>query len=194
MPVAGIRGHRPTKIFVITTGGRLDMICASAVLWVSVRTWGRWTRWLPQNIVTIAAMILFVAGVAQLWVSGQWRGLYGAFNVVALGLICALLEWRSHQLRSLSGHMTELDYLTVVRARGAAGMRPVAVGISAFSITSTTWNYSTGQLFTDAAFLAWLWGLYTVTMGRSLPPKKAKRRMHLPSLPKLLLPRLAPTP
>lgn len=192
MTVACIQGHRPTKIFIITTSGRVDRYMARLVLWASVHTWGRWTRWLPQNLVTIAALVYFAAGLSQIVMVHQWRGLLGAFNVFVLSAVCAFLEWKSHRLRGLSGHMRMMDIRIVAEARSTAGIRPVAVLLAAYFLTTSAVDFTTADAFTDVAMLAWLWALYTVTMGRTLPPKKARRHLHLPHMPRL--PRLAPAP
>ncbi len=187
---AGIMGHRPSKLFIITTGGRIDSFVARIVLWVSAHTWGRWTRWLPQNLVTITTMCYFVGGSVNLWVTQEWKG-WGAFNVLLLVGVCVYLEYQSWVLRGLSGRMSEVSLTDILRARRAAGGRTVAGPIVAFSALGLALTPDAADLTSLITLFAWMWALYTVTMGRTLPPKKAKKRSWRLSLPRL--PRLLPS-
>ncbi len=189
---AGIMGHRPSKLFIITTDGRIDNFVARIVLWVSAHTWGRWTRWLPQNLVTIATMCYFVGGMVNLYITNQWRG-WGAINVALFVGVSAFLEWQSYMLRGLSGHMTEVSLAEILLARRAAGGRAIAGPIVAFTLFGLALTPNAEQVTSLVTLTAWMWAMYTVTMGRTLPPKKAKERRWRLNLSLPRLPRLVPT-
>lgn len=189
-----VLGHRPTKIFILTTTGRLDRLGARAFLFLSVHTWGRWTKWSPQTVVTIISVCYFVAGITNEVLTHQYTGWWGALNGLLLIGISAYLQWWAHRLRALSGPKIKVDILTIVRARAQASTRAIAVPIALFFIGTTSIHIDAGAIASDVTLLLWIWGLYTLTMGRTLPPKTAKRRLRLPSLPKLRLPKPLPVP
>jgi hypothetical protein len=192
---AGIMGHRPTKLFIITTDGRIDNLIARMVLWVSARTWGRYTRWYPQNIVTIATMFYFVFSMANIWAYGiKWGGWDGVGNVGTIIVVCAVCAWfefMSWKLRGLSGHMTQVTLFEILEARRAARSRAIAGPFLLLGAFTASLHPNAGTLTSEFTWLAWMWSLYTLTMGRSaVPPKKerVRRSLRLPSL----LPRLMP--
>jgi hypothetical protein len=180
-------GHGPSKLFIVTTGGRLDMLTAKPVLWVSARTWGR-TRAYPQNIVTVASMVYFFGAITNLWITHQYTGWMGALTVLVVVGVSAYLEYQSWHLRGLSKPPEELDIWDLLAARRTASSRAIAGPITLFSVVLLGVNHSLPQLLNCLSFLGWLWALYTVTMGRSGVPPKKERRVHLPSLPRLLRP------
>jgi hypothetical protein len=196
MPVLNVAvfGHRPTKIFIITTTGRLDRFGARIVLWLSVHTWGRWTRWLPQRVVTVISILYFVVGITQEVITHQYGGWEGAFTGLLLIGISAYLQFMAHRLRHLSGPMTEISVGDVIRARAQAHSRSVAVPIALFFMGFVSVHPDVSAIFSDATLLFWIWGKFTVTMGRTLPPKAAKRRWRMPAMPKLRLPKPIPVP
>ena len=192
---AGVMGHRPSKLFIVTTNGRIDNLLARIVLSVSAHTWGRWTRWYPQNIVTVAAVLYFVFSIANMAAYGLtwrgWNGVEDVFTFLIICLVCVYFEVMSWKLRGLSGHMTEITLGEILEARKVASTRAIAGPILVIGAFGIGLGPDAGNITSEIALVAWMWGLYTVTMGRSaVPPKKqrARRTLRLPSL----LPRLMP--
>lgn len=192
---AGVMGHRPSKLFIITTNGRIDNLLARIVLTVSAHTWGRWTRWYPQNIVTVAAVLYFTFNIANMWAYGftlrGWDGVSNVFSLLVVCIVCAYFEFLSWRLRGLSGHMTDITFSEILEARKAASTRAIAGPLLLIGAVTIGLHATAGNITSEVAFVCWMWALYTVTMGRSaVPPKKrARRTLRLPSLlPRRLMP------
>jgi hypothetical protein len=183
-----VLGHGPSKLFIVSTGGRIDSVLAKLVLWVSARTWGR-TRAYPQNIVTVATIVYFFGTMTNLWITHQYAGWEGALSLAVIVTVCVYLEYQSWAMRRLSKPLQDLDMWDLIAARRTASTRAIAGPVLAFSVLALGVDYSVHQLLDFLGFLGWMWALYTVTMGRSgVPPKKARRWFRVPSLPRILRP------